>query len=167
MDIPYPPDLPPGALLSIIYRSRNRLIADWAAQAGIPAAVVGPLIYVSTHPDATQDEISQRMLLDKAAVARAIRHLEDGGYLTRTPDPANRRRYCISLTEAGIRLATDAIAVADHLDRAITADIPEEAAPYLLPLLRSMAYTSSRMTETKDSTRNTITNDTDTTDTRY
>lgn len=156
MDIPYPPDLPPGALLSIIYRSRNRLIADWAVQAGIPAAVVGPLIYLSTHPDATQDEISQRMLLDKAAVARAIRHLEDGGYLTRTPDTANRRRYCISLTPAGIRLATDAITVADHLDREIAAEIPEEAAAYLLPLLRSMAYTCSRLTETKDSIKNTI-----------
>ena len=167
MDILYPPDLPPGALLSIIYRSRNRLLADWAAQAGIPVAVVGPLIYLSTHPGATQDEISQRMLLDKAAVARAIRHLEEGGYLTRTADPTNRRRYCISLTAAGILLATDAITVADSLDRAMTADIPEEAAPYLLPLLRSMAYTSSRLTETKDSIRNSIINDTDSTDTRY
>ena len=167
MDIPYPPDMPPGALLSIIYRSRNRLLADWAAQAGIPAAVVGPLIYLSTHPGGTQDEISQQMILDKAAVARAIRHLEEGGYLTRTPDQTNRRRYCISLTTAGTRLAADAITVADNLDRAMTADIPEEAAPYLLPLLRSMAYTGSRLTETKNSIRNSIINDTDTTDTRY
>ncbi|WAI02402.1 MarR family winged helix-turn-helix transcriptional regulator [Methanogenium organophilum] len=161
MDVPLPSDLPPGALISIIYRSRNRILGEWASQAGIPVAVMSPLIYLAKHPGATQDEISRRMMIDKAAVARAIRQLEDGGYLTRIPDEANRRRYCISLTEAGIRLAEDAIAASDELDRTITTDVPQEAVPYLLPLLRSMAYTSSIVAKNRDIPGN----DTDNTDT--
>ena len=154
MNIPYPPELPAGALICIIFRSRNRMLSEWASHNNIPSAVVGHLVYLSHHPDATQDEISRRMMIDKAAVARAIQRLEEGGYLTRTPDETNRRKYRISLTETGIRLAQDAVAAADEIDREITAGLPEEERLYLMPILRRMAHTSSMLAETRDTTSN-------------
>jgi len=154
MNIPYPPDLPPGALISIIYRSRNRVLSEWAAQRDIPTAVVSPLVYLAKHPDATQDEISRGLMIDKAAVARAILRLEDGGYLTRSPDKTNRRKYQISLTKTGIHLAEDTVSAADEIDQEITADIPKEAQPYLMTILRTLAHTSSKLTENRDSTLN-------------
>ena len=154
MDIPCFPELPAGALICIIFRSRNRLLSEWASHNGITLAVVSHLVYLSKHPDATQDEISRRMMIDKAAVARAIRQLEESGYLTRTPEKTNRRKYRLSLTKKGIRLAKDAVDAADEIDREITAGLPEEAQPYLLPILQMMAHTSSTLAETRDTTSN-------------
>lgn len=130
------------------------MLSEWASHNGIPSAVVGHLVYLSHNPDATQDEISRRMMIDKAAVARAIQRLEEEGYLTRIPDETNRRKYRITLTETGIRLAQDAVSAADKIDREITADIPEEAQPYLMSILRKMAHTSSILADTRDTTIN-------------
>lgn len=154
MDIPYPPELPAGALICIIFRSRNRMLSEWASHNGIPLAVVSHLVYLAHHPDATQDEISRMMSIDKAAVARAIQRLEEEGYLTRIPDKTNRRKYRITLTETGIRLAQDTVTAAEQIDREITAGIPEEAQPYLMPILRKMAHTSSILAETGYTTNN-------------
>ncbi|WP_062396817.1 MarR family winged helix-turn-helix transcriptional regulator [Methanogenium cariaci] len=101
MHIPFPPDLPTGALLSIIYRNRNILLNEHTGRMGISAGMVGPLIYLTKHPDATQDEISRRLMIDKAAIARTIHRLEEEGCITRIPDETNRRKFCIIMTEKG------------------------------------------------------------------
>ncbi|WFN34027.1 MarR family transcriptional regulator [Methanogenium sp. S4BF] len=160
MNSPLPPDLPTGALISIIYRSRNRVLSEWALREGISAGVVSPLLYLAKHPDATQDEISRRMTIDKAAIARAIHRLEEDGYLIRTPDERNRRKFRIFLTETGKYLAKEATEAADEIDREIIAGLPEEARAHLMPILRSMAYTSSCMADREAHN----THDTDSTD---
>ncbi len=147
MDNPFPPDLSTGALISIIYRSRNRVLSEWVSRAGISTAVVIPLLYLATHPGVTQDEISRRMTIDKGAIARAIRQLEDDGYLTRTQDETNRRKFLVFLTEKGESLARDVTAAADEIDREIIGGLPEEARAHLIPILRQMAHTSSCMAD--------------------
>ena len=147
MHSPFPPDLSVGALISIIYRSRNRVLSEWASRAGISTAMVIPLLYVAKHPDTTQDEISRRMAIDKAAIARAIHRLEEGGYLTRTPDETNRRKFRIFLTEKGKCLAKDVATAADKIDREIIRGLPDESHAHLMPILRSMAHTSTCMAD--------------------
>ncbi|GAB7015091.1 MarR family winged helix-turn-helix transcriptional regulator [Methanogenium cariaci] len=147
MHIPFPPDLPTGALLSIIYRNRNILLNEHTGRMGISAGMVGPLIYLTKHPDATQDEISRRLMIDKAAIARTIHRLEEEGCITRIPDETNRRKFCIIMTEKGKKVAQDVIRAADTVDHEITGSLPEGAQAYLTPILRSMAYTSSRMAD--------------------
>ena len=147
MDVPLPPDLPIGALLSIIHRNRYILLNEHTGRIGISAGAVGPIIYLSKHPDATQDEISRRLMIDKAAIARTIHRLEEEGCITRIPDETNRRKFCIFMTEKGRRVAKEVIAAADTVDREITGSLPEEAQAYLMPILRSMAYTSSTMAD--------------------
>lgn len=142
-----PPDLPTGALVSIIYRNRNRVLNERTAAMGISAGAVGPIIYLSKHPDATQDEISRRLMIDKAAIARTIHRLEDEGCITRIPDETNRRKFCITMTEKGSRIAEEVIRAADAVDREITGTIPEEAQVYLMPILRSMAHNSSTLAD--------------------
>jgi len=147
MDVPFPPDLPIGALLSIIHRNRNILLNEHTGRMGISAGAVGPIIYLSKHPDATQDEISRRLMIDKAAIARTIHRLEEEGCITRIPDETNRRKFRIFMTEKGRRITEKVIAAADTVDREITGNLPEEAQVHLMPILRSMAYTSSTMAD--------------------
>lgn len=147
MQSPLTPDLSVGALISIIYRSRNRVLSEWASRAGISTAMVIPLLYIANHPDATQDEISRRMAIDKAAIARAIQRLEKEEYLTRTTDETNRRKFRIFLTEKGKCFANDVATAADEIDGEIIRGLPEEARAHLMPILYSMAYTSTCMAD--------------------
>ena len=59
------------------------------------------VIYISHHPGASQEEVTNFYALDKTSVARDARRLEDMGHIRREIDPADRRQYRLYLTEAG------------------------------------------------------------------
>lgn len=48
-----------------------------------------------------QRELGEAMLLDANSISMLLTGLEDRGLLTRTPDRADRRRYWVTLTDAG------------------------------------------------------------------
>lgn len=51
----------------------------------------------------SQQELSERLLVDKSNVTALIDRLVDGGLLERNPVPEDRRRYDITLTDEGRR----------------------------------------------------------------
>ncbi len=54
----------------------------------------------------TQQEIADKTAKNKANITRFVDDLERSGYLTRTPDPRDRRKYTVYLTERGRDLRT-------------------------------------------------------------
>ncbi len=67
---------------------------------------------VALGPDnpASISSLAQRLEVTPGAVSQLAARLENKGYITRTPDPKNRRRTLVSLTEKGRRLYLE------HLD---------------------------------------------------
>ncbi len=49
----------------------------------------------------TQADISRRLSLDGSDLVGVLNDLVSAGYVTRNPDPANRRRNLVALTEEG------------------------------------------------------------------
>lgn len=64
------------------------------------------LIHLSHQQDVTQEALARHLHIDKGTIARAARKLEDAGYISRTPDPANRRAFRLLLTEKGEQIVT-------------------------------------------------------------
>jgi DNA-binding MarR family transcriptional regulator len=65
----------------------------------------------------SQLELSRRLHLDPTIVVGLLDELEDRGLVTRTKDPADRRRHLIALTTDGRKLqarAAKAVAVAER-----------------------------------------------------
>jgi DNA-binding MarR family transcriptional regulator len=56
---------------------------------------------LSDRGGAGQRELGEAMLLDANSISILLTGLEDRGLLTRTPDRADRRRYWVTLTDAG------------------------------------------------------------------
>lgn len=75
----------------------------------------------------SQQALSDRMLVDKAATVRAINRLEAAGYVERRPDEQDKRSFRIFLTPKGkaIRPELEAI-VGDVLEVLHTGMSPEE-----------------------------------------
>ena len=62
------------------------------------------LIEISGAPGISQDGLSQKLGVDKSNVTRQAAFLEEGGYLTRESDPADKRVLRLYPTEKALAL---------------------------------------------------------------
>ena len=59
------------------------------------------LLHLGHTPGVTQETLARHFRIDKGAVARAARRLEEDGFIRREVDPTDRRAVRLSLTEQG------------------------------------------------------------------
>lgn len=86
----------------------------------------------------SQQELADRLEINRTIMVKLIDRLQAAGHVTRTPNPENRRSYILTLTEAG-RTALDEMqpAVLRH-DKIITANLSRAERDRLNDLLRTV-----------------------------
>ena len=82
-----------------------------------------------------QLELARYLRIDPATMAAALDHLEQRGAVARTRSPQDKRRYVVTLTQAGIDLLADAQAALSTVDEAIGHDLSAAEASQLHALL--------------------------------
>ena len=80
--------------------------------------------------------IAERLLVTTASTTSLLNTLEGRGLLTRLPDPDDRRRLLVNLTEEGRRVVDDFLPEVVALQTAVMAGLSE---PERRRLLRSLA----------------------------
>ncbi|MEW2301234.1 MarR family transcriptional regulator [Streptomyces sp. NPDC006655] len=99
------------ALTRITYLStRARRHERLMALAGVPLdrAAVALLRQVADSEPLRPGELAQRLGVEASHVTRTVQQLQRSGYVTRVPDPDDRRAQRIELTDAG-RAAVDRV----------------------------------------------------------
>ncbi|MER7186354.1 MarR family transcriptional regulator [Streptomyces hyaluromycini] len=99
------------ALTRITYLStRARQHERLMALAGVPLdrAAVALLRQVADSEPLRPGELAQRLGVEASHVTRTVQQLQKSGYVTRVPDPDDRRAQRIELTDAG-RAAVDRV----------------------------------------------------------
>lgn len=109
-------------------------LAEWRVLAHV--AVMGPK---------SASEVSAAALVDRAEVSRAVRTLEEGGFVQRIHNPRNRKSNLLTLTAKG-RAVYERV----HKQRraffgTLTADIEKEELVLLDSLLLRMARRADRL----------------------
>lgn len=66
---------------------------------GFPEQVI--LMYLSSNNVVNQDAIAQYFMLDKGAIAKTLRKLEEKGLIKRLQNPENKRENLISIAQEG------------------------------------------------------------------
>ncbi|MER5177290.1 MarR family transcriptional regulator [Streptomyces sp. NPDC002896] len=92
------------ALSRIVYlTSRVREHDRIMARAGVPLdrAAVALLRQVDDAEPLRPSELAGRLAVEASHVTRQVQHLQKAGYLTRVPDPDDRRAQLIQLTPLG------------------------------------------------------------------
>jgi DNA-binding MarR family transcriptional regulator len=80
----------------------HRLIAERMHATNVPSRSYYPLLAALAESGATsQADLGRRIGLDRSDVTAAVTDLEERGYLERAPDPADRRRNLVRITEQG------------------------------------------------------------------
>lgn len=91
----------PSWLLTQLSVYAHRFATEAFAAAGARGYHYRILAALDEFGVASQAEIGRRCNMDRSDVVAAINELAEPGFVERTPDPGDRRRNLISLTEAG------------------------------------------------------------------
>jgi DNA-binding MarR family transcriptional regulator len=92
---------------------------ELASRFGIGIAEWRVLLTLAGRREATSVDLAAEWAMEKMAVSRAVRWLENGGYLARRADAADKRRQVLRLTPAGKRLCDRILPVANARYREI------------------------------------------------
>ncbi|WP_298500995.1 MarR family winged helix-turn-helix transcriptional regulator [uncultured Methanobrevibacter sp.] len=90
-----------GKLISMIARGHAIYINHHIAEYDINSTQLHLLYEISYKDNINQEQISRRCNINKGAVARSIKKLEDKGFVIRQVDENNRRQNKVSLTPKG------------------------------------------------------------------
>ena len=101
--------------IRICFRRINRWAQGYVARrtqnAQLTPSQIQALRHITYHTVMSQQELVEDMGVDKAAVTRLVAGLEELGYVTRTPDPKDRRAKLIRATESAMQVKDDVIAL--------------------------------------------------------
>lgn len=87
------------------------------------------LINIYRWPDISQQDLANKLLVNRSNLSMLLPQLEKRGLVRRTTDPADRRVLRLSLTEDGIALTREAIAIQARLiEKTMATSTPDECA---------------------------------------
>ena len=119
--------LPIGKLIIMIARGQTTYLNHKLNDLGINSTQLHLLFEISNQNDLNQERISTRCNIDKGAVARSIRKLEEKGLVLRKIDDENRRQNKVSLTDEGQKTLDKSIELLDKFeDEVFNGDIIEK-----------------------------------------
>ena len=102
------------------------------------------LIEISQAPGISQDGLSQKLGVDKSNVTRQAAFLEEGGYLTRESDPADKRVLRLYPTEKALALIEPLKAETQQWEHTLLSTLSAEEQEVLLPLLDRLRREAQR-----------------------
>jgi DNA-binding MarR family transcriptional regulator len=145
-------DIPFGAVVSITSRGRFIFLNDRLRPLGLSAGQFPVLMLLYKEQNIMQETLVRHYHLDKGTIARAVKKLEDAGYIRRIVDPDNRRAVRLFLTEKGEQVAPVLQEINIEWEEQICAGISPEDKKILNTLMRTVAENSHRNMQTTGET---------------
>jgi DNA-binding MarR family transcriptional regulator len=101
----------------------------------IDSRELGILLSIADFEAASQQQIAERLGIDRTTMVARIDALEVKGIVSRQPDPDDRRRNVVTLTEPGRKTVTAATAASDTAERDFLSDLSVAEVKQLRDLL--------------------------------
>lgn len=90
----------------------------------------------------TQEELTEKVRLDKATTARAVKKLEDEGYIKRIKKESDRRAYKLELTEKAEQIREEVYLIMEEWEIKIKSCFTNEESQELARLLNKLSKSS-------------------------
>lgn len=120
---------------SIIHRQSSAYLDRQLKQHGITASRYTYILVICENPGVSQEEIAERLKIDKGSVARAIQQFEADGYITRYTAAEDKRQYRVHPTEKARALYENIHGIAMDVESRLTTGFTEIEREILLHLL--------------------------------
>ena len=125
--------------LGYLFKHAERLMSELHTEALAPfdihARDLGVLLVIDRFEPASQQQLAQRMHVDRTTMVAIIDALEAKGIIGRRPDAEDRRRNVIELTPAGQDILRQATAASDAAEADLLAPLNPKESEQLRDLL--------------------------------
>jgi DNA-binding MarR family transcriptional regulator len=128
-----------GRRLGYLFKHAGLLMSELndavLAPFGIEPRELGILIVIDSYEPASQQQVAERIGIDRTTMVAMLDTLEAKGLLSRRPDSEDRRRNVVELTPAGHDILSRAVAASDTAEAKLLAPLSPEEATQLRDLL--------------------------------
>jgi DNA-binding MarR family transcriptional regulator len=128
-----------GRRLGYLFKHAGLLMSELndavLAPFGIEPRELGILIVIDSFEPASQQQVAERIGIDRTTMVAMLDTLEAKGLLSRRPDTEDRRRNVVELTPAGHDILSRAVAASDSAEAELLAPLSREEATQLRDLL--------------------------------
>lgn len=97
------------------------------------------LIQLYLQDGISHDELTDKVSVDKGTTTRAIKKLEEAGYVTTAVNQQDKRKYLISLTPKARAICDEIMEISFKWNHALVGSLTQEELDILFVLLRKMA----------------------------
>ncbi|WP_373601457.1 MarR family winged helix-turn-helix transcriptional regulator [Paraclostridium bifermentans] len=130
-----------GRYISQIHRKGSIFISKELNSLGIGSGQVMFLLELYRGDGKSQEELAERLNIDKGTTARAIKKLEEAGFLTRERDLVDKRAYKVYLTEKGKDIKEEVYEIMMKWEEKITSNLNKEESENVVNLLMKICTT--------------------------
>ncbi|MBU1003216.1 MAG: MarR family transcriptional regulator [Proteobacteria bacterium] len=137
-----------GYRISRLHWAKSSLVDRWLGHTGVSQGQVPYIAELFDEDELSQDELATRIRVNSSATARALRALEDAGFIQRRENPDNRRQKLVSLTAKAWAMKPEFLDVIARMNLALFAGFRDEERTTMLDLLdRVMANIDRELVE--------------------
>lgn len=139
-----------GRWISMIHRHTQMYLDRRLAPYGLGAGQVGFLAALYRDAVESQNELAERLCIDKGTTAEALARLEAAGYITREVSPDDRRVKRVRLTPEGEAFRDTFSGILTDLSAALASGLDPGERRLLIELLSRMAANAEAVGRVSD-----------------
>ena len=143
-------NFPVGRLISMVSKVQQIYLNHHLKDLGINSSQLHLLFEISNQSNINQEKIAKRCNINKGAVARSIKKLEDNELVVREIDEANRRQNKISLTPKGKVVLNDSIDILDKWESEVFKNFSKENKQFLNESLKEVFINAIELSSRED-----------------
>ncbi|MCF7740686.1 MAG: MarR family transcriptional regulator [Candidatus Marinimicrobia bacterium] len=127
-----------GKFLSIARRAHAKLLDKELRELHLSHAQISLLMALYRYEGIYQQELCRMFNINKAAVAREIKHLQNHGYIIKKKDPEDKRKRLIYLTEKAKNNKTRILNIMDKVEARVRSNLTENEVDQFLHLIKKI-----------------------------
>ena len=128
-----------GRFISMISRHLRNHLDKKFMSLGLSSGTFDFMLVTYYFNGCNQEKLSTILQYDKGTTARALKKLEDGGFVKRIKDPADKRAYKITVTSKAAAIFDDVKRLMDEVNTDMLAGFSDEETKQLEGLLDRVA----------------------------
>ena len=128
-----------GKWISVLYRYRKSYASRMLEPYGIVGCQYLFLMTLYRNNGASQEKISDFLKIDKTTTAKAIKKLEDNGFVMRNINSNDKRAYKVFLTQKAMDIIPHIQETMNKWENIVISDVFEDEYMLLEKLLKKMA----------------------------
>ncbi|TGE31405.1 MarR family transcriptional regulator [Desulfosporosinus sp. Sb-LF] len=106
--------------VSVAYRRTQMFYTEQLKELGVSSGQFMFIVCICENVAQTQDELSQRLIIDKSTVAKILSQLETDGYITKTINSNDRRACSIFPTDKAVAIYPKILEIKDEWHNKMT-----------------------------------------------